>query len=257
MKTQTLGFIGGGRITKIFLQAFKNQSVLFDSIKVFDTNQEVLSALKDGYPEIEISDSVTEPASQEIVIIAVHPPVVMETLENIKGSVADNTTMLSLAPKITIDKIANSLSIRKVVRMIPNATSYINKGYNPITFHDAFMIEEKELFKDTFKALGKTFEVDEAKLEGYAIVSAMLPTYFWFQWKAMEEIAIKTGLTEIEAEKTIKSTLKKSIALLYDSGLKPEEVIDLIPVKPIIEHEAEIKSIYETRLLGLYDKIKP
>ena len=80
---------------------------------------------------------------------------------------------------------------------------------------------------------------------------------FWFQWKAMEEIAIKTGLTEIEAEETIKSTLEKSIALLYDSGLKPEEVIDLIPVKPIIEHEAEIKSIYETRLLGLYDKIKP
>ena len=256
MKTKTLGFIGGGRITKIFLQAFKNKSVSFESIKVFDTNQEVLSALKNGYPKIEISDSITAPANQDIVIIAVHPPVVMEILENIKGSVDDNTTMLSLAPKITIERIANSLSIRKVVRMIPNATSYINKGYNPIAFHDAFMIEEKELFKDTFKTLGKTFEVDEAKLEGYAIVSAMLPTYFWFQWKAMEEIALKTGLTEAEAEKTIKATLKKSISLLYKSGLKPDEVIDLIPVKPIVEHEEEIKSIYESKLLGLYEKIK-
>ena len=75
MKTQTLGFIGGGRITKIFLQAFKNQSVLFDSIKVFDTNKEVLNALKNDYHEIEISDSATAPARQEIVIISVHPPV--------------------------------------------------------------------------------------------------------------------------------------------------------------------------------------
>ena len=257
MKAKTLGFIGGGRITKIFLQAFKNKTHRFDSIKVFDINQEVLSALKKTYPEIDLSGSVKEPATQEIVIIAVHPPVVAETLENIKGIVDNSAIILSLAPKITIEGIANLLSVGKVARMIPNATSYINEGYNPVAFHDEFNKEEKEYFMNTFDVLGETFEVDEPKLEGYALISAMLPTYFWFQWKAIENIALKTGLTESEAGKTVKSTLIKSITLLYDSGLKPEEVIDLIPVRPIIEHEVGIKSIYETRLLGLYDKIKP
>jgi len=45
--------------------------------------------------------------------------------------------------------------------------------------------------------------------------------------------------------------------LYYNSGLAPDEVIDLIPVKPIGEHESEIEQILETKLLGLYKKINP
>jgi pyrroline-5-carboxylate reductase len=44
---------------------------------------------------------------------------------------------------------------------------------------------------------------------------------------------------------------------MYDSELTPQEVIDLIPVKPIGEHESQISEIYKTRLIGLFEKIKP
>jgi pyrroline-5-carboxylate reductase len=108
-----------------------------------------------------------------------------------------------------------------------------------------------------FKKLGKTVEVEESMLEGYAMVSAMLPTYFWFQWKKMEEVALKMGFGEEDAKKVIHKTLERSIKLYYNSELSPEEVIDLVPVKPIGEHEAEIEQILETKLLGLYEKIKP
>jgi pyrroline-5-carboxylate reductase len=33
--------------------------------------------------------------------------------------------------------------------------------------------------------------------------------------------------------------------------------MDLIPVKPIGDHEKEISGILETNLLGLFEKIKP
>jgi len=85
----------------------------------------------------------------------------------------------------------------------------------------------------------------------------MLPTYFWFQWKKLEEIAVQTGFTKAQAEKVIHKTLKRSLKLYYKSDLSPEEVIDLIPVKPIGDREAEIEQMLETKLLGLYEKIKP
>jgi pyrroline-5-carboxylate reductase len=44
---------------------------------------------------------------------------------------------------------------------------------------------------------------------------------------------------------------------MYKSGLTAGEVIDLIPVKPIGEHELQITEIYETKLIGLFEKIKP
>ena len=80
MKTPTLGFIGGGRITRIFLQAFKHKSVDFESIVVFEPNSETSDLLFKQFPEIKIADSPAKPALQDIVFLAVHPPVIMETL---------------------------------------------------------------------------------------------------------------------------------------------------------------------------------
>ena len=255
--TQTIGFIGGGRITRIFLQGLLNKNVLPKSIKVYDPNEETIQVLKSSYSEIESVSSPTETAKAEIVIIAVHPPIVMETLQAIKDTVTETTTVISLAPKITLEKMASVLPTKKLVRMIPNATSFINKGFNPVTFTSDFDNKEKKQLLKILKKLGKTIDVEEPKLEGYAIVSAMLPTYFWFQWQEMEKIAIETGLTPEEAQKAISSTLKKAWKLYYKSGLTPAEVMDLIPVKPIGENEPEIKSILNSKLTGLFGKIKP
>jgi pyrroline-5-carboxylate reductase len=110
---------------------------------------------------------------------------------------------------------------------------------------------------DLLGLMGNTFEVPEEKLESYAIMSAMLPTYFWFQWKELVEIGQKIGLSEKESKDSINDTLIASLKLMFKSGLSPQEVMDLVPVKPIGEHEQQIAEIYRTRLVGLFEKIKP
>jgi len=257
MKSKSIGFIGGGRITRIFLQGLSNKKALPESIKVFEPNAETLKALSLDFPGIIAADSVALAAGQDLVFISVHPPVVMETLQGIKESITEETTVISLAPKITLEKMASVLPSKKLARMIPNATSFINDGYNPVAFFAGFDEMEKKQVLKLLKKLGKTFETEEAKLESYAIVSAMLPTYFWFQWKEMENIAVETGLSVEEAQKAVSSTLKKALKLYYRSGLTPEQVMDLIPVKPIGENEPEIKNILNTKLIGLFGKIKP
>ncbi len=257
MKSKSIGFIGGGRITRIFLQGLSNKKALPESVKVFEPNAETLKALQTDFPKMVASDSPADTAKQELVFIAVHPPVIMETLQAIKETVSEKTIVISLAPKITLEKMASVLSSERLVRMIPNATSFINDGFNPVTFSKGFEKKEKRNVLKLLKKLGKTIETAEAKLESYAIVSAMLPTYFWFQWQEMENIAVETGLSGSEARKAISSTLKKALRLYYKSGLTPEQVMDLIPVKPIGENEPEIKNILNTKLIGLFGKIKP
>jgi pyrroline-5-carboxylate reductase len=44
---------------------------------------------------------------------------------------------------------------------------------------------------------------------------------------------------------------------MYRSGMRPDDVMDLIPVKPIGENEEQIKAIYQEKLTGLFQKIKP
>jgi len=182
----------------------------------------------------------------------------MDTLELIKGDVKADSIVISLAPKINLAKLSMKFDhVKNIARLIPNATSYINEGYNPVTFSGGFSKTEKKEILDLLSLLGTTFEVAEEKLESYAIMSAMLPTYFWFQWKELTEIGQKIGLSEKESKESINETLIASLNLMYKSGLKPEEVIDLIPVKPIGEHEVQITEIYKTKLIGLFEKIKP
>ncbi len=257
MKTKSLGFIGGGRITRIFLYGFKNKNIEFPSIMVFDTNNEILGKLKNEFPKIKTASSPEEAAANDVVFIALHPPVVGETLSKLKDAFSKNTLIISLAPKISIQKLSDLTGNPRIARMIPNATSFVNLGFNPVCFAETIEASEKNSVMEVLKTLGTTFETAEPKLESYAIASAMLPTYFWFQWGEMELISQKMGLTKDESRKTIYETLKASLDLMYNSGLSYSETTDLIPVKPIGENEAEIKEILNTKLLGLFEKIKP
>ncbi len=252
---KTIGFIGGGRITRIFLQAFRNKGFNPAKIVVFDISNEVLLTLQQNFPAVKIS-SLDEAASQDIVFIALHPPIIMDTLEHVKGNINAGSCVISLAPKVTIEKISTKLNgLGNVARMIPNATSYINKGYNPVCFSKDFY--DKESILDLLELLGDTFIAEESKMEAYAIVSAMLPTYFWFQWQEMHQLGIKMGLNETEARETVEKSLVAAIETMYYSELKYEEVIDLIPVKPIAAHEPQIKEILSNTLSALFEKIKP
>jgi len=258
MKTKALGFIGGGRITRIFLQAFVNKKAIFDSISVFDNNPEVLHSLQQKFPFIEILEYASEAARKDIVFLALHPPVIMETLEKITGAVGEQTIFISLAPKISIEKMASVLKpVQQIVRLIPNATSVINHGYNPVSFASGMSEIQKWYILEMLNLLGHTFETSEEKMEAYAILSAMLPTYFWFQWNELETIGTQMGLSESECKETIYETMNAALNTMYHSGMKPAEVMDLIPVKPIGESEAQIKGIYQEKLMGLFEKIKP
>lgn len=253
----SIGFIGGGRITRILLQAFQNRNAKFSKVVVTDPNNEALTKLKNTFPFIQV-ENATFTSEQDIVFISLHPPVILDTLELLKSNFKSDSTVISLAPKINLAKISSKLlQVKNIVRLIPNATSFINEGYNPVCFAPGFLVSEKKNILDLLSLCGKTFEVSEEKLESYAIMSAMLPTYFWFQWRELADIGQKIGLSEKESKDSINDTIIASLNLMYKAGLKPDEVIDLIPVKPIGEHESQIVEIYKSKLLGLFEKIKP
>jgi pyrroline-5-carboxylate reductase len=258
MKTKTLGFIGGGRITKVILQVIANNKTEYKAIVVFDTNPEVLTSLKNQFPGITVAGSNLEPAQQDMVFIALHPPVIIDILEVVKDQIKTSSVVISLAPKISIAKISSKLpNVKNIVRLIPNATSIISEGYNPVCFAKEMSDWKKQTMLTIFRRMGHTFEVPEEKLESYAIMSAMLPTYFWFQWKELIEVGCKIGLTEDESRNTVRDTMLAALRTYFYSGLTPDEVIDLVPVKPIGESETQIKAIYREKLIPLYEKIKP
>jgi len=258
MSYKSMGFIGGGRITRIFLEALSRKKMLPGTVVVSDASAEVLQKLKARFPKVGISQGDNrKPAAQDIVFLAIHPPAIGGSLGEITAALKPGAVLVSLAPRFTIKALSEGLGgFNRIVRMIPNAPSVVNEGYNPVAFGPGIITKEKEDLSRLFKKLGDCPEVDEKKLEAFAMITAMGPTYLWFQLYELLELGKSFGLTDKQAWKGIKKMLKGALETIDESGLSPEEVMDLIPVKPLGEDEAAIRNVYRTKLTGLYQKLK-
>jgi pyrroline-5-carboxylate reductase len=257
MSNKTIGFIGGGRITRIFLEGWQRANVLPAKIVVNDCNAEALAKLKARFPTVETASASNAAASQDIVFLAVHPPVMAEVAAGIKGGLKPGALVVSLAPKFTIAKLTELLSgFARLARLIPNAPSVVNFGFNPVAFGPALTVTDKTELNGLLSPLGECPEVAEAKLEGYALLTGMGPTYLWFQLQTLREVAAGFGLSDVDIAPALKRMVCGATRTLLESGLTSAEVMDLIPVKPLAEMEAQVTEMYRTRLPALYQKIK-
>lgn len=257
-KDLAVGFIGGGRITQLLLDGWKNQDKLPATIWVSDSNPEVLQGLKNKFTNIEISPADnSQLASCDFVFLALHPPAIAAVLDDIKGKLKPSAVLISLAPKWSIDKLSSGLGgFNRIVRIIPNAPSIINEGYNPVAFSSALENDERKELLHIFKAFGESPEVEEDKLEAYAILTAMGPTYLWFQLEKLRSLGASFGLTAKETDQALHEMAIGAAKTLFKSGLVYNDVVNLIPVKPLAEDEQNILQMYETKLRGLYEKLK-
>lgn len=258
MIKRTVGFVGGGRITRIMLAGWQKQGQLPGQVVVSDVNVEVLQKLQAQFPDITVvAGDNRAPSRQELVFIALHPPAIGDFIGQMKEHVRPEAVLVSLAPKLTIAKLSAGLGgSPKIARMIPNAPSIIGQGYNPVAFSPAVTPAEKAELLDLFNLLGECPEVAEDKLEAYAILTAMGPTYLWFQLYELQQMAQSFGLGPVEVTEGISHMVTGAIKTMFDAGLTPVEVMDLVPVKPLGDEEANIKGIYHAKLEPLYQRLK-
>jgi pyrroline-5-carboxylate reductase len=258
MTNKSIGFIGGGRVAQIVLQGWKKAGRIPANIVVTDNDADVLGKLQNEFQNIEtIIDDPKRCAASDIVFIGLHPPVIGGVLQEIRSVIKPSAIIVSLAPKISIAKISDGLGgFKNIARVIPNAPSIVNEGYNPVAFSPDMSAESKHLIVELFRPLGDIPEVAEELLEAYALFTAMGPTYFWFQLYELQELIASFGISPKAIHDGLPKMINGAVKTMFESGLTPAEVMNLIPVKPLAEEEPIIKEYYRNRLTALYKKLK-
>ncbi len=167
MTNKSVGFIGGGRVTRILLGGLKWAGQLPGRVVVSDGNAETLSKLKAAFPGIAVAPGDNrQAAAQDIVFLALPPAAISGMLEGIKGCLTPASLLVSLAPKVSLAKLSEGLGgFQKIARMIPNAPSIVGAGYNPVAFSAGLTAAERAELAGMWSALGECPEVAEDKLE--------------------------------------------------------------------------------------------
>jgi pyrroline-5-carboxylate reductase len=258
MSSKTIGFIGGGRVTRIILNGLRRAGQMPDRVVVSDASAEALSALKADFPNVTVAPNDNRrAAANDLVFAALHPPVLKENLGRIASSLRPDAVLISLAPKLTFATLSEGLGgFQRIVRMNPNAPSIVNSGHNPVAFAPVFTPSEKGELKGIFQLLGACPEVPEEQIEAYAVLTAMGPTYLWFQLYELVNLGKSFGLTTEAVESGIANMVRGAVSTMFESGLSPMQVMELLPTKPLGEEEENIKNIYRTKLTAMYAKLK-
>lgn len=258
MSQSGVGFVGGGRIVRIFLEGWGRAQRTPRNVFVSDCNPDVLATLQARFSNVRTGTDLTSVAAQDVVFLAVHPPAMADAVASLKELLKPGAIVVSLAPKFTIAKLTGMLgSAVHIARVIPNAPSLMNCGFNPVCFGETVTAEERGRLLALLQPLGECPETEETKLEAYALITGMGPTYFWFQLQALREVVESLGLSASEAAVALKGMLRGTTCTLLESGLSPDEVMNMVPVKPLAEMEESISELYRKRLPALYQKIKP
>ncbi len=257
MTFKSMGFIGGGRVTAFLLRRLKEVSALPDEVIVSDPDPGRHSLISSMNPErIHCTTDNVEPTNSDLVVLAVHPPQVDSVCSQIAGHIRPGAVVLSLIPTVRLNTFAQKLQgFDRIVRMIPNAPSVIGQGFNPVAFSEALSGADRAPLQQLFAHWGISPEVPEECLEAYAVFTGMGPTYFWFQWLTLKELALQLGLAPRDADQALAKMLHGAVETLFASGLKPEEVLDLIPSYPLKKDEEGIGGILRDRIEALAQKL--
>jgi len=240
--------MGGGRVTRFMLKGWSLSKDFRPEVLVYDKNPAIPGS----------SANIGEIAACDIVFLAIHPPAMAETLTALKPLLKPDAFIVSLAPKITLKAMENALGgLSNLARANPSASGIVGKGINAVAYAPGTSDANRRILESLLNMLGETKTVDEKKIEAYAVISAMGPTYFWFQFRHLKDLAVEFGLEDKEAEETIELMLLGAAQTLFHSGETPDMVMDLVPTKPMGEYEAETTARYDEKLRAIYAKIKP
>lgn len=254
----SVGFIGAGRVARILLGGWEKAGALPARVVACDVNPVAFEALRSVCPRLETTSDPGPACRQDLVFLAVHPPVVKEVLPAIKPHLTKTSILVSLAPKVTLARLSEMTGGEiRIVRMIPNAPCLVGRGFNPVVYGTGLSSAEKQRLAELFAAWGDCPEVPEEHLEVYAILAAMGPTYFWPQIDALAQLGEIFGLSREAALRALDKMLWGALAMLRQSGLSSQEIMDLVPVKPMAQEVETLADAYRARLTGLMEKLRP
>ena len=159
----------------------------------------------------------------DVVVIAVKPQDVGDTLDAIAGSVSDDALILSVAAGIPTAFFESRLGdSQAVVRAMPNTPAIVGRGATAIAAGQHATEDHLNTVAAVLRATGLIVRVDEDKLGAVTALSGSGPAYFYVLEEALTEAGVEQGLDRLMATQLAAQTFVGAAHLLEQSGDTPQ-----------------------------------
>jgi len=222
MKT---GFIGGGNMAEAMIKGMTSQGMR--DIFVSEPGEERRNYLAKKYRVQTTASNTDVTAACSIIILAVKPQNIDDVLNEIRETVTEEKTVMSIAAGITLTYLSSKLKTSKLIRVMPNTPALVQEGMSVMSLCDCFSDSGLAAARDILMSIGKVITLPEKYMDAVTALSGSGPAFVALFIEAMTEGGIKAGLSEDNARMLAVQTAVGTSKLL-DTGITPSRLMEMV-----------------------------
>lgn len=216
-----IGFIGGGNMAEALIRGLVKEGK--KNIIVSEPVDERRRYLENCYG-VKTTHSNTEAVNlSEIIVLAVKPQNIKEVLEEIKDTVSERHTVVSIAAGIPLEFIQKYLKTDKLIRAMPNLAAIVGEAMTVLALCECLEMKIIAPVRDIFMSVGKVITLPENYMNLVTALSGSGPGFLCYIVEQFIDVATELGFAEDIAKELIVQTFIGTAKLL-DSGLPPDKI---------------------------------
>ena len=227
MKTNKIGFIGGGNMASSLISGLIASGHAPEQIWVSDINPDTLTALKQDLTVNTSANNDEVINAADVVVLAVKPQTLSAVAQSIAALVQQKKSLVvSIAAGINQNSLSHWLGAdTAIVRCMPNTPALVLTGATALHANDKVTAEQRDLAENILRAVGIALWVDdEAELDAVTAVSGSGPAYYFLLMEAMEKAALELGLSQETARLLVQQTALGAAKIALESTESPEQL---------------------------------
>ena len=217
---KNITFIGGGKMTNAMVSGIlKSKTYTNKQITISDKNENKNKLLQKKWNVKKNINNYDSVINSDIVILAVKPQSLDSVFYNLVG--IENKIFISVIAGIPLQKYKDNLKNNKIVRVMPNTPSMIQKGISTWITKD-LCNNEKNIVKNILKSFGKEIYVENENIIDISTsISGTGPIYTYMLVESMIDSGIHLGLSRDKTKRLVYQTVLGSIEYLIESDIHP------------------------------------
>jgi pyrroline-5-carboxylate reductase len=231
MKTKQIAILGTGSMGKAILSGMLAAGTSPANVRVTTKSKASADAIFSNHSvhaialESDAAANSSAAKGADLVILAVKPNMILETLSDVASALKPDCLVVSVAAGITTAAMEEQLSGNAaVVRAMPNTPSVVGLGVTGISKGSNVSAKQLDLAVELFSSVGKVLVVDESKIDALSTISGSGPAYVFYFAEKLITAAKSLGFSEQEASLMVKETFLGSATLLATSSSSPEQL---------------------------------
>ena len=230
LQDRRLVIIGGGNMGEAILKGLiAAQLMKPQQVAVTDIIEARLAYLRETYAVQALTDNAEAVAPADLIIVAVKPQDIVQTIQGIAPAVDDHKVLISIAAGVPTAKIESAFGKPvRVVRVMPNTPALVLAGAAGLCAGSHATPADLDVARVLFEALGRTVMVSEYLMDAVTGLSGSGPAYVFVLIEALADGGVKMGLTREAALTLAAQTVYGSAKLLLETGLHPGELKDRV-----------------------------